>query len=291
MLRRQPDPWVRDLARIDELGPVGAPRRTARRRVAAKTWQQPLPGVVCRTTGALTREQWQIAALKYAGPGAVLSHASAGEFWGLGRWLGPVHVTVPHGHRVRSTPEVVIHQSRRPTEERVIDDVVLTAPARTAIDLALSLVRQADVDAVLGRAIQSGRVTAESLGDELDQAPRRGSRRARVALADAAAGFHAASEARLLRLVRRAGLPLPDLNAPVHTTLGTRYVDALWRALRKGVEVDGAGYHFTVGAWESDLRRQNALQTAGVVLLRIAARRLWTEPDAVVAEIAAFLAA
>lgn len=290
MLRRQPDPWLSDLARIDELGPVGPVRRTARRRVTTGAWQQPLPGLVCRTTGTLTREQWQVAALKYAGAGAVLSHATAGEFWGLGRWRGPIHVTVPHGRRVRSTPEVVIHQSRRPTEECLIEDVVVTAPARTAIDLALTLVRQADVDAVIGRAVQSGRVTVEALGEELDRAPRRGSRNARIALADAAAGSHAASEARLLRLIRRARLPLPEMNAPVRTNLGTRHVDALWRALLKGVEVDGATYHFTAGAWESDLRRQNALQTAGVVLLRISARRLWTEPEAVITEVAAFLA-
>ena len=37
--------------------------------------------------------------------------------------------------------------------------------------------------------------------------------------------------------------------------------------------------------------RQNAIQTAGIGRLRIAARRLWTEPEAVLAEIAAFLGA
>jgi very-short-patch-repair endonuclease len=82
---------------------------------------------------------------------------------------------------------------------------------------------------------------------------------------------------------------MPEFNAAVSTALGTRYVDALWRELGKGVEVDGQAFHLDASAWRADLTRQNAVQTAGIVLLRIAARRLWTEPDAVLAEIAAFL--
>lgn len=108
-------------------------------------------------------------------------------------------------------------------------------------------------------------------------------------MADLAAGSRAASESRLLQLIRRAGLPLPELNGPVSTSLGTRYVDALWRSLGKGVEVDGQAFHLDAASWRSDLLRQNAIQTTGIVLLRIAAHRLWTEPAAVVAEIAAFL--
>ena len=55
------------------------------------------------------------------------------------------------------------------------------------------------------------------------------------------------------------------------------------------MEVDGQTFHLGPHAWQADLRRQNAIQSTGIVLLRIPARRLWTEPDAVVAEIRAFL--
>ena len=82
---------------------------------------------------------------------------------------------------------------------------------------------------------------------------------------------------------------MPELNAPVVTSSGTRYVDALWRWLGKGAEVDGQAFHFDASAWRADLVRQNAIQTTGIVLLRIAARRLWTEPESVVAEIRTFL--
>jgi very-short-patch-repair endonuclease len=103
------------------------------------------------------------------------------------------------------------------------------------------------------------------------------------------AGAHAASEAQLCRILRRADVPPPELNAAVHTSLGVRYIDALWRALCRGVEIDGQAFHVDPVTWQADLRRQNAIQTAGVVLLRIPARRLWTEPGTVVAEIRNFL--
>ena len=85
-------------------------------------------------------------------------------------------------------------------------------------------------------------------------------------------------------------LAAPDVDLTAHRSGGPKVVDALWRSLGKGVEIDGAGFHVDAAAWSADLRRQNAIQTEGIVLLRIAARRLWTEPAAVLAEIAAFLA-
>jgi very-short-patch-repair endonuclease len=48
-------------------------------------------------------------------------------------------------------------------------------------------------------------------------------------------------------------------------------------------------FHLDAAAWQADLVRQNAIQSTGVVLLRIPARRLWTEPTAVISEICAFL--
>jgi hypothetical protein len=282
-------PWIADLARLDALVATGLPRQTVRRRVRRGRWREPLSGVVCRTDGRLTVDQWRVAALLYGSAGSALSHASAGEFWGFGRATGPVHITVPHGRHLGSTQHVIVHQSRRPYSPVLIDELLLTPPARKAVDLSLQLRSLDSVQQLLGRAVQRGRVTVQDLDEEIAQAPRRGSAFARQTLADLAAGSRAASESRLLRLLQRAGFPMPELNAAVPTAIGTRYVDALWRLLGRGVEVDGQAWHLSPASWRADLARQNAIQSAGVVLLRIAARRLWTEPDAVISEIAAFL--
>lgn len=281
--------WVQDVAAIDDLVSEGVSRQTVRRRLSSARWQRPCPTVVCRTTGTMTRHQWMLTALAHGGPGAMISHETAGSFWGFGANAGPTHVTVPHGRRRESNAAVRVHQSLRPCVPRLVEDLWVTPPTRTAVDMALCLTSFSGVVAHFGTVMQKGRVSLDELAHELDLAPSRGSRLPRAALADLAAGSRSAGESRLLHLMRRAGIPLPEMNAPVTTALGTRYVDALWRSLGKGVEVDGQAFHLDAAAWQADLARQNAIQSTGIVLLRIAARRLWTEPDAVIAEIRAFL--
>lgn len=283
------DGWLDDVAVLERLYDRGIVRQTARRRIKRGTWQEPLPGVVCRTTGVLSSRQWLVAAIAYGGDGAAVSHGSAGTFWGFGPAPASVHISVPHGRHRQSSADVVVHQSRRPFRPVLVEELHVTPPARTAVDMSLALSSFDAVTALLGRAIQRGRVSIETLSEELEAAPRRGSLLPRLVMADLVAGSRAASESRLLRLIRQAGLPLPELNGAVTTSLGTRYVDALWRDLGKGVEVDGQAFHLDAAAWRSDLIRQNAIQSTGIVLLRIAAHRLWSEPAAVVAEITAFL--
>lgn len=283
------DPWSEDLATVAALVASGLRYRTVRRRIRAGWWKQPVPGVVCRTTGTLTPRQRLLAALLYVGADAAVSHASAVAVWS--RTPGPDRtiVTALPGRHPVSTPLVWVRQSTRPFRPLGVAGIRVTPPARSVLDAALDLRRLADVDALFGRSVQRRLVTVDELAEELAVAPSAGSRLPRRAMSALAAGSHAASEAQLCRLLRRAGVPAPELNAAVETSLGMRYVDALWRALCRGVEIDGQAFHLDADAWQADLRRQNAIQSAGVVLMRVPAQRLWTEPGAVVAEIRAFL--
>lgn len=285
-----PEPWWNDLASITALVESGCVHRTVRRRIRVGRWQEPAPGVVCRTTGTLTADQWLMTATLYAGARSAISHASAVDLWGIVVPAERVTVTVPNGQYRPSTARVWIRQSKRAFRTHQVRGIAVTPPARSVLDASLDMRRLADVEQLFGRAVQARRVSVDELVGELERAPSSGSWLPRQALAGVTAGAHAASEAQLLRLLRRAGLPIPELNAPVDTPIGTRYVDGLWRDLARGVEVDGAAFHLGPREWQADLRRQNAIQTTGIVLLRIAAGRLWAEPDAVIAEIRAFLA-
>jgi very-short-patch-repair endonuclease len=281
-------PWVDDLATKAALVADDMRVKTVLRRIRVGTWQEPAPGVVCRTTGELTRRQWWRTALLYVGPEGALSHGTAAARW-LRLPAGPRVIVTTDGHRPRSTERIWVRQSRRPYRVTHLEGLRTTVPARSVLDAALDLRRQEDVDDIMGRALQAKLVTVDELGDELDAAPSGGSRFARLALSELAAGSHAASEAQLMRLIRRAALPEPQLNAAVHTITGVKYVDALWAHLCRGVEVDGQAYHLSPAQWRADLARQNEIQSTGIVLLRIAARRLWTEPDALIREIRIFL--
>jgi very-short-patch-repair endonuclease len=284
------DPWRHDLATVASLVESGHVYRTVRRRIRVTRWQEPLKGVVCRTSGSMTAYQWQVAATLYAGPRSALSHASAAEAWGIVSPHNRVVVTVPNGQHPPSTPEVWVRQSSRPFRMHLLRGLPVTPPARSVLDAALDLRRLGDVETLLGRALQIRRVTLDELVAELQNGPSAGSLLARRAMAGLAAGSRAASESELWRLLRAARIPLPELNAAVDTEAGTKYIDGLWRHLARGVEVDGQAFHLGPQEWQADLRRQNAIQSTGIVLLRIAAARLWAEPDAVVAEIRTFLA-
>lgn len=283
-------PWVCDLATVAALSAEGVNRQTIRRRVSRGTWLEPLPGVISCVTGTLSDDQQLLAALIYGGESAALSHATAGSFWSLASRPAQVHITVAHGHHLRSSVKVAVHQTTRSFEPRYIDGMSLTPPPRTVVDMCLAL---DDIDAVrnvMGRAVQRERVTVHELEQELARVPRRGSLLPRRAFEEIGQNAHAASEARFVRLVQEAGLRMPEMNASLATRDGVKVVDALWRDLGKGVEIDGRAYHLDPRSWAGDLARQNAVQLAGVVLLRIAAHRLWSDPGGVVGELRAFLA-
>jgi very-short-patch-repair endonuclease len=76
-------------------------------------------------------------------------------------------------------------------------------------------------------------------------------------------------EARLLELVRRCGLPEPEVNV----RLAGFEVDLLWRAERLVVEADGMEFHASRAAMERDRRRDAVLASRGVRVLRVT----WTQ--------------
>jgi very-short-patch-repair endonuclease len=94
------------------------------------------------------------------------------------------------------------------------------------------------------------------------------------------------AERRLLALVRRAGLPLPETNVRV---LGHE-VDGLWRDERLIVEVDGFDAHGTRAAFERDRRRDAELVAPGYRVIRVTWRQLCDEPEQLIARLAAALA-
>jgi very-short-patch-repair endonuclease len=76
----------------------------------------------------------------------------------------------------------------------------------------------------------------------------------------------------------------------VNTFIAGFEVDAFWAKERFAVEVDGWEWHRSRSAFERDPIRQEQLKLAGIDSIRVTARRLEREPEAVAARIAALLA-
>jgi hypothetical protein len=201
-----------------------------------------------------------MAAVLACGSGAVLSHRSAAELWGLLKQrsgASPVDVSVPSQAGRAKRPGIRLH--RRPglptgavTRERGIP---VTTAAQTIADLKGEV-----PPAQWRRAIRQ----AEVLGLPTGLA---GSDRTRSEL-----------EHLFLGLCERHGLPLPEVNVRI----GRHLVDFLWRKQRLVVETDGYRYHRGQAAFEDDHARDLELRRLGYDVIRFTVRQITESPTDVV---------
>lgn len=235
------------------------------------------------------RGRWTAAVLG-CGTGAVLSHWSAAELWGIREPRGRgIHVTLlpksrhPNGIRRHSSKLLP------PDEVTVEDDIPVTTVARTLLDLAA--VGSADVvEFGLREAEFMRRYDALSLQGLIDRYPgRRGVRRARVALerlAEKPGGrVRSPLEEVFVPFLRRHRLPRPLHNAWLDVG-GKRYqVDCLWPEQRQVVELDGWQGHGTRSAFRDDRARDRRLRVAGYPVTRLTWSQLEDEPAAIAADL------
>jgi very-short-patch-repair endonuclease len=231
-----------------------------------------------------------MAAMLACGEGAALSHNSAASIWGIRTPRpGPVDVTLPSRSN-RSRSGIRLHRARAldPSDLRHHDGLLLTAPARTLIDLAQAISHR-DLDRAYEQALVLGIMRSAELQTTLERSPgRRGAPaiRALLNLDRRSALTRSEAEMRLLSLLRDAELTPTDVNVRV----GRHEVDFLWRPERLVVEVDGFTYHASRAAFERDRLRDANLQAAGYRVVRITWRQLQERPAAVVARLAQALA-
>lgn len=288
---------TRTVAHRRDLAVLGVDKDRIRRAVRAGRWQMPVPGVVVLHSGALTRRERHLVALAWAGDGGRLSHTSALLLHGAridepmarrrvagvrGDYVPPedaglVQVSVPHGRHLQSAGFVVVHQTRRPLGDLVVEGLPTTTAARAAVDVALTAARRGDVDHVVADVLQKELATLEDLAAEVRFAGRRAGPWLREAVMDASRGMRSVGESDLRRVIVAAGLPEPEWNAPVETPDGVYHLDAYWPAHRVGAEADGAAFHLSARDWDIDLRRQNAVHSVDIRLLRFPVRRLRRE--------------
>jgi very-short-patch-repair endonuclease len=227
-----------------------------------------------------------MAATLAVGDGGVLSHYAAAALWGLrSSWEGPIDVTVS-GRKTRGRPGIRVYRSHlHPHDVTRRDNIPVTSPARTLLDLAATL-PQRDLDRTTEEAQVQRRVTTHSLNEQFKRYPHhRGTAALRKAIRSDPALTRSEAERRLLELIRAARLPKPEANAQLHG----HEVDFLWHEQRLIVEVDGYAFHSSRSSFERDRRRDRDLQAAGYRVLRITWLELTDGRDALIAELAAAL--
>jgi very-short-patch-repair endonuclease len=221
-------------------------------------------------------------------PGGVLSHTSAARLWGLTlaqtAHADAIDVTV--GRYRRPSAGLRLHRVTHlhPDDVTLLDGLTVTTPARTIADMA-SIVNGRTLEQMLAFAEREGLSSMKTVLATIDRLPRRkGIRRLRelCTAADAPSLTRSDAEARFLALARKGQLPPPKTNVQV---LGYE-VDALWRAEKLIVEVDGFAFHSSRDAFERDRVRDSQLGAHGYRVMRVTWKQLQEEPEAVLVRVA-----
>lgn len=183
----------------------------------ASGWLRPMYRGVYAVGPLQSADARKHAAVLACGQRAALSHEAAGIMWRLVRYeaRGPVDVTVPaprrprregiRAHRVKTLPADEVTRLRQ---------ITITTPARTVLDLA-SRFPIRELEQTVAQAVRTYAGTERRLIALLARYPARpGTPRLRQLLGGTNQPALARSEAeeRLLTLVRRAGLPDPEVN-------------------------------------------------------------------------------
>jgi hypothetical protein len=267
----------------------GLSHQVLHRRVGTgRRWQRLLPGIYLTVTGTPTRDQLDIAALLYGGPGSTLTGVSALRRHGLSnRDSSAVHVLVPASRQRRSTGYVAVHRTRRlPPLVCYEGPVQFALPARAVGDAARDSRDLADVRAMVAACVQTRRCTVEQLAEELATGPIRRSRLFGAALAEVADGTRSGPEAELRDLIRKGRLPAPMWNPRLyHGTTFLARPDAWWPEAAVAVEVDSRQWHLSPEHWEQTMGRHARMTSLGILVLHFSPRQIREEPHDVLATI------
>lgn len=251
-------------------------------------------GVYAIGNDVLPRDGWWLAAVMTVGDGAVLSHRSAAELWGVWRLSGGlVHVSAPD--LTRSPPGIRRHYLRlTPDEATSRRRVPVTKLARTLFDIA-GETSEEGLEAAIREAEYLHGFRLSELETLLERHPgQRGARTIKSCLTRLGCGprgrARSRMEIRFVRLFSGTDLPRPRLNALLDLDDGGRpvEVDCLWSDQRLIVELDGGEAHRTRVAFETDRERDRRLQVAGWRVLRVTWHQL-DEPTRLLADLRSLL--
>jgi predicted transcriptional regulator of viral defense system len=259
-----------------QLADLGVPEGTISLWIDHGYLHPRLPRVYAVGHAATTTEAQLAEALLYAGPGAMLSHATAA--W----WLGllderprAIHVSTPR--QPRSLPGIRVH--RRRTLDRVWHKrfTVTTLP-QTIVDFSARAPLWG-IRRVLAQADYKDVLDIQAIDAALGPG-RRGSAKLRQALQrhrPELARTKSRLERMFFEICEQQGWPLPELNEYV----AGWEVDARWRDKKIAIELDGHGNHHTPAQRRRDRRKEMALRAAGWTPVRYSEEQLEERTDVI----------
>jgi hypothetical protein len=250
----------------DQLAALGLGANGLARWIRAGRLIRIYRGVYALGHDRLRREGRWLAAVMACGPGAALSHRDAAALWELRQSSSALIDVSVASRNGRKRPGIRVHRSGRlpPTEVTVREGIPVTTVARTLLDLADVLDRQA-LKRAITQAEYLNRFDLTALNAVVQNNPgRRGAK-----LLEAATGrrhrTRSGLELRFLGLLERHGVEEPDSGVWIEGY----EADFMWPDAGLIVELDGAAAHSTRAAFSADRLRDRRLWTAGFRTMRL----------------------
>lgn len=276
------------VAHSSQLGELGFTRDSISRRAKRGLLTRVHHRVYAIARRELTREGLLVAAVLAYRPPSLLAGSSALERWGAAGPGGSITIISP-GSRSRPGIKAIDSSALRPDDRCAVDNIPLTAPARSVLDFASDAPPDELERAV--NELRAARLLQPADLEELKQCTHGHHGWGpldRLLAGEREPGFsRREAERRLFALVRSAGLAHPQRNVRI----GRWEVDMLWADARLVVEVDSYAFHSSRRAFERDRRKQAELQDLGLEVLRFTWRQITEQPTWVIARIATRLAA
>jgi hypothetical protein len=202
-------------------------------------------------------------------PSCIIAGRAAAALHGAS-WIEAATPIEMIGRARRRQPGIIVREERIRADELMrLDDLLVTTPARTALDIARHLPRSEAVAHLDALAAATGLDAASglSLADRYTGA--RGIQRARAALPLTDPGAQSPRESWLRLLLIDAGYPRPVTQIPVTDGYATAFVDLGWDEPKIGLEYEGAHHQTDRGQHVRDIGRYDMLEELGWLIIRV----------------------
>jgi REase_MTES_1575/Transcriptional regulator, AbiEi antitoxin len=298
---RNPDRICYELARRrfgvlsrQELMAAGVTPSGIYRRSRAGTLKRLYPDTYVLAGVPETWEQRLFAACVWAGEGSAASGRAAARVLRIAGFEdAAVEISTTRDLRPRR-PGPLIHliSSLQPAEIVRVGCIPVTSAERALTDLG-RFVDERRLEGALDDAVRSGLTTILRVAEFLEDPARRrtqGTSVLRRLVHGRLPGMdrtQSALEAEVLRLLAKAGLPLPMTQFEIHDGRGfVARVDFAYPDKKLVIEADGYAYHSSRQDWQRDIARQNCLIRMGWGVLRFCPEDIFTRPNDVVRTVA-----
>ena len=228
----------------------------------------------------------ETAALLAVGSGAALASITALEVFGVvpTDQRRPVHVAL-QGSRRRSRPGITAHHFRLlPDQIRIREGLPVTTAERALLDAA-PLLTPRQLERAFDEAIVTRATSRTKVNNLLSVTSRRAGHATLAAIADPrrrSSRTMSPPEEVALQLIRAAGLPAPETQAPLHGFTADFY----WPQAAVVLEVDSFGVHGLVrGNFVRDRRKDRVFRDHGLHVVRATDDELEDQPLQIVAHL------